>query len=73
METSETQLKKECRSKGSCGSHGYCCATKALILLIVLLIGGALGYLLGTSRGDGYYHPYAPGLVTEMGDGPRTK
>lgn len=49
MESNENKKEKECCSdKDSCSTKSsYCCCGKIFIAFILLLIGGAIGYLSG--------------------------
>jgi len=44
------------KSGCGCGSGKSCCGSKALCVLIVLLVGGALGYLFGERCGMSKCH-----------------
>ena len=51
MEKEQGSEKEECCSGGGCGcgcGGGGCRGAKAIVALIILLLGGVLGYLLGT-------------------------
>jgi hypothetical protein len=50
MEEAKKEGESCCSSSGGCGCGGCCVAGKALIALILLLIGGFIGYLLGGSH-----------------------
>lgn len=50
--------KEECCKPQECGlcrSHRKCCGGKALMAVVLLLLGGVIGYLMGN---PGYYGGY---------------
>ena len=53
--------KAENESTGSCGCCGgrRCCAGKAALVLVLLLIGGLIGYGLGRCHSSRWGCPYA--------------
>ena len=52
MENPKENEEKECSSdKHSCCSGGGCCCGKALIVFIIFLLGGIIGYLIGMHGG----------------------
>jgi hypothetical protein len=51
-----------CGSAGSCGCGGHrCCGGKAALVLVLLLIGGLIGYAVG------HCHSYRMGCSYPMG------
>ena len=65
-DTSKKEIKPRCSDGPSCGSR--CCGSKALMVLILVLLGGIIGYLMG-SHGSygrhGWHHKY--GCQMSMG------
>jgi hypothetical protein len=49
MEEKKENGKEETCGKGGCGIHCGCCACKAIKAVVLLLIGGVVGFMLGHS------------------------
>ena len=47
-------------SKGGCGMHCGCCACKAIKGLVLVLIGGMIGYGIAHRRYDRWMHRMCP-------------
>jgi hypothetical protein len=61
MENKDNKSEKEdcCGSSGSCGCGGHrCCSGKAALVLVLLLIGGLIGFCIGRhhSYGCGFHY-----------------
>jgi len=62
MDKKDEKTEKEscCESGGSCGCCGRrCCSGKAAFVLVLLLIGGLIGYGMGRCHGSHWACPYS--------------
>ncbi|MFN0118073.1 MAG: hypothetical protein ACKVQC_07280 [Elusimicrobiota bacterium] len=59
MESGQEESKNECCAKSGCGSKGgcrkSCCGAKALLVVMLFLLGGVIGYLMGTRCSSSRY------------------
>ena len=67
MESGQEESKKECCEKSSCGSQGgcrkSCCGVKALAVFLLFLVGGIIGYLMGSHCSSSRYAECKMGMM----------
>ena len=57
----ENKEEKECCKTGSCGCGKSCCCARGLAAVVLLLLGGIIGYLIGGNcHGKGWKCPMMP-------------
>ena len=62
MQNNSTKEGKSCCS----GGHG-CCGTKRLLVLVLVLLAGVIGYLIGTRGSYGWHRWHHGGYGCPMG------
>ncbi len=67
MESGQEETKKECCGKSSCGCQSGCrkpcCSVKVLLVVMVFLLGGVIGYLMGTHCSSSRYADCKMGMM----------
>lgn len=67
MESGQEETKKECCGKSSCGSQSgsrkSCCGAKALAVMLLFLVGGIIGFLMGSHCSSSRYGDCKMGMM----------